>query len=382
MAGFKKAVKSKAKARIGLIGPSGSGKTYTALRLGTYLGGTMAVIDTEHGSASKYADEFQFDTLELDNFNPQQYINGISEAGKAGYDVLIIDSLTHAWAGTGGALEMAEQLKAKHSGNKFAAWGDVTPLHNRLIEAMLAYPGHLIVTMRSKMDYIQTQNEKGNTVIRKVGMAPVQRDGMEYEFDIVGDMDLDHNLIISKTRCRSLDGSIINRPGKDLAGAIQAWLSDGEERPPAPPPEVKPEMKPEPPVKTEPPVAAPEAKPEVKSDDPGSLVLGFGKYANKSLREILAADRGYMEWLAVNAREQSVREASGKLLSDTAQPELIAEPIQQPMLNRIHAIRNAIMMSDGDLHVIAHDKYSVTSLKELTKAQGSELIAYLEEFKQ
>jgi len=233
---FKKAVKSQAKARIGLIGPSGSGKTYTALLIGRELGHRVAVIDTEHGSASKYADEFDFDTLQLDDFHPQNYIDGIKAAGSAGYDVVIIDSLSHAWAGSGGALELADRNAARYSGNRFAAWRDITPLHNQLIEAMLSSPAHLIATMRSKMDYILTEDSKGKKVVRKVGMAPIQRDGMEYEFDIVGDMDIDHNLIISKTRCRALDGAVVNKPGADLAKTVKAWLSDGE-----PVPEPKPE---------------------------------------------------------------------------------------------------------------------------------------------
>lgn len=231
---FKRAVKSQAKARIGLIGPSGSGKTYTALLLAQAMGERIAVIDTEYGSASKYADEFQFDTLELSDFHPQNYIDGIKAAGHAGYDVVIIDSLSHAWAGSGGALELADRNAARYSGNRFAAWRDITPLHNQLIEAMLSAPMHLIATMRSKMDYIQTEDSKGKKVVRKVGMAPIQRDGMEYEFDIVGDLDIDHNLIISKTRCRALDGVVINKPGKELAETVKAWLSDGEPLPDKP----------------------------------------------------------------------------------------------------------------------------------------------------
>ena len=231
---FKRAVKSQAKARIGLIGPSGSGKTYTALLLAQAMGERIAVIDTEHGSASKYADEFTFDTLELTDFHPQNYIDGIKAAGQARYDVIIIDSLSHAWAGSGGALELADKGALKYSGNRFAAWRDLTPLHNQLIEAMLSSPAHVIATMRSKMEYIQTQDSKGKTIIRKVGMAPIQRDGMEYEFDIVGDLDIDHNLIISKTRCRALDGVVINKPGKELAETVKAWLSDGEPLPDKP----------------------------------------------------------------------------------------------------------------------------------------------------
>lgn len=224
---FVKATKKQAKARIGLIGPSGSGKTYTALMLATGLGQKIAVIDTEHGSASKYADKFDFDVLELDNYHPQKYIDGIKEAGQSGYDVLIIDSLSHAWAGTDGALELAEKYTIKYGGNKFAAWRDVTPLHNKLVETIITSPCHIIATMRAKMQYIQTQDDKGKTVIKKVGLEPIQRDGMEYEFDIVADMDIEHNLIITKTRCEALDGLIINKPGKELAEKIKDWLTDG-----------------------------------------------------------------------------------------------------------------------------------------------------------
>ena len=226
---FKKATKKQAKARIGLIGPSGAGKTYTALALAAGLGVGIAVIDTERGSASKYSDKFDFDVLELTSFHPQNYIDGIKAAGQAGYDVLIIDSLSHAWAGTDGALELADKNSAKYTGNKWAAWRDVTPLHNRLVEAIITSPCHIIATMRAKMQYIQTQDDKGKTIIKKVGVEPIQRDGMEYEFDIVADMDIDHNLIISKTRCEALDGLVLNKPGKDLAEKIKAWLTDGDQ---------------------------------------------------------------------------------------------------------------------------------------------------------
>ena len=226
---FTKAVKSQAKGRVGLIGPSGSGKTYTALLLAKHMGGRTALIDTEHGSASKYADEFDFETLILESFHPQNYIDAIKAAGEQGFDNLIIDSLTHAWSGTGGALELVDRAVAKSkSGNSYVAWREVTPLHNQLIEAMLSSSCHLIATMRSKMEYVQNKNEStGKTEIRKVGMAPIQREGMEYEFDVVGDLDIDHTLVISKTRCRVLDGQVIRKPGKELAVTLKAWLSDG-----------------------------------------------------------------------------------------------------------------------------------------------------------
>lgn len=229
--GFQKATKKQAKARIGIIGPSGSGKTYTALRLATAIGKKVALIDTEHGSASKYADKFDFDVMELFDYHPQNYINGIKEAEAAGYDVLVIDSLSHAWAGTGGILDIVDTITVKSkSGNAFTTgWREATPIHNNLIDTILGAKLHIIATMRSKTEYVLEDDGKGGKRPRKVGMAPVQRDGMEYEFDIVGDMDQEHNFIISKTRCDLLDGKVFNKPGEDLAAIILQWLSDGEE---------------------------------------------------------------------------------------------------------------------------------------------------------
>lgn len=226
---FKRASKTQLKLRMALIGPAGSGKTYSALNIGQHLGEKLAVVDTEHGSASKYAGLFTFDVLELESFHPQQYIDAISAAEHAGYDVLIIDSLSHAWMGKDGALELVDKAaKRSPSGNSFVAWRGVTPLHNKLIEAMLAAKLHLIVTMRSKTEYVQDKDEKGRTQIRKVGLQPVQRDGLEYEFDVVADLDTDNTLIVGKTRCPQLTGAVLPKPGKDIAGVLKGWLTDGD----------------------------------------------------------------------------------------------------------------------------------------------------------
>lgn len=223
---FKKATKSQAKLRLAISGPSGSGKTYTALTLGKHLGERMAVIDTERGSASKYAgDVADFDVDELTDFSVQQYTRAMNDAAREGYDVLVIDSLTHAWSGKGGILEEVDKR-----GGKFEAWKQASPLHARFIDAILSYPGHVIVTMRSKMDYLVSQTErngKRETKIEKVGLAPVQRDDVSYEFDVWLEMNDAHNATVSKTRCRAIDGSIISLPGKDLADTLRAWLSDG-----------------------------------------------------------------------------------------------------------------------------------------------------------
>lgn len=231
---FKKASKKSAWLRAALIGPAGSGKTYSALAVATGLGARVAVIDTEHGSASKYADAFAFDVLELDSFAPRTYVEALQAATAAGYDVVVVDSLSHAWMGKDGALEMVDRAaKTSRSGNSFDAWRSVTPEHNKLVEAMLACRAHLIVTLRAKTEYVLEEDARGKKVPRKVGMAPVQRDGLEYEFDVCGELSMDNELVVTKTRCSALAGQVIARPGRDLAATLRTWLTDGSE-PPAP----------------------------------------------------------------------------------------------------------------------------------------------------
>ena len=233
---FVPATKTQAKARIALIGPSGSGKTYTALKFAGVLGNKIALIDTENSSASKYAgdqDLPKFNVLNLTEYAPHTYVEAIKSAEKAGFNVLVIDSLSHAWAGKGGALEMVDKAAKKYRENSFAAWRDVTPHHNALVDALVQCSIHLIVTMRTKTEYVVETNAKGKQAPRRVGLAPVQRDGLEYEFDIVADIDLDHTLQIIKTRCKALDGFTVQKPGADVAQIIADWLGDGDE--PLPP---------------------------------------------------------------------------------------------------------------------------------------------------
>lgn len=235
---FKKASKLEAKARVAVAGPAGSGKSYTALKLATIMCKRVAVIDTEHGSASKYADEFNFDVLELDDFHPDNYVAAIQAAEAAGYDGLVIDSASHEWNGKNGCLELVDYFTRKSkSGNSYVAWGEVTPMHTAFIEAIHAANMHIFATFRSKMDYLQTEGANGKKIIQKVGMAPITRDGAEYEFDIVGDIDLEHNMVITKSRCKAIADKAFRMPGEDLAKRIQAWLSDGgpaAEKRPAP----------------------------------------------------------------------------------------------------------------------------------------------------
>lgn len=238
---FQKATKKKLKLRCALEGPPGSGKTYTALSIGRALvgdAGRIAVIDTERGSASKYSDEFEFDVVELDSFAPATFVRMIREAEQAGYDLLIIDSLSHAWMGTDGMLDQVDKIaKRKQLSSTFAAWKDANPQERELWDTMLACGMHLIATLRTKTEYVVDEvvdrDGKKRVVPRKIGTAPIQREGLEYEFDVVADIDMDHNMVISKTRCKALTDGIFPRAGADVAAVLRSWL--GHEEAPAPP---------------------------------------------------------------------------------------------------------------------------------------------------
>jgi hypothetical protein len=229
---FEKATKRRARARIALDGPAGSGKTMSALRIARGLAGPegkIAVIDTERGSASLYADKIDggYDVLELQSFSPDNYVAAIGAAVEAGYSVVVIDSLSHAWEGKDGALDMKDRAE-RRTGNSWTAWREVTPAHNRLVESMLQCPAHVVATMRSRMEHVLELDEKTKkNVVRKVGLAPIQRPGMEYEFSLIGDIDQDHRLIVSKTRCDAFDHAVIDKPGEDFGRKLLAWLNEG-----------------------------------------------------------------------------------------------------------------------------------------------------------
>jgi hypothetical protein len=226
---FQKATRQQSRLRMTIDGPAGSGKTYTALRFAHTLGGRIAVIDTERGSASKYVGDspdgtpWDFDVMNLTTFSPEKYTEAILMAAKAQYSVLVIDSLSHAWEGVGGALEIKQR-----AGESWSAWRHVTPIHNRMVDAMLQAPMHVITTMRSRMEYVQEVDQTtGRTVIRKVGLSPIQRPGFEYEFDIVADMDWSHILTVSKSRCSAVADRVTERPGPEFMRPVIEWLESG-----------------------------------------------------------------------------------------------------------------------------------------------------------
>lgn len=227
---FAKALRKKAKLRLALTGPSGSGKTYGALEIAKGLGGKTAVIDTEKGSASLYSDRFDFDVLELDPpFTPERFIEAIGAAQEAGYDNLIIDSITHEWSGSGGCLELLDDLaKAKYRGNTWSAWSEITPRHNAFLDAILRSDLHIIATMRSKTETAQVDKGNGKKGVDKLGMKSEQRDGVEYEFTTVLDLNHEtHTAMASKDRTGLFSNAEVTQLNESTGKKLMDWLNDG-----------------------------------------------------------------------------------------------------------------------------------------------------------
>lgn len=231
---FRPAVKAQLKAKVALCGPTGSGKTWTALTWATVLadGGRIAVVDTENDSASYYADKFSFDVLPWDPpYDPRKLAEAIQGAAAEGYAVIVIDSLSHYWEGEGGTLDIVDAAAQRsHGGNSFAGWKVGTPALRFLIDTIRHAPAHVIATMRSSMEYILEEDSRGKKTPTKVGMAPVMRKGVEFEFAVVGDLDLEHRLVISKSRCEELADQVAQpHRAHELAEVFAKWLSSGEE---------------------------------------------------------------------------------------------------------------------------------------------------------
>jgi hypothetical protein len=236
MAGFQRATKTQAKLRAAFFGPSGAGKTFTALRVATGLaaGKPIAVIDTERGSAAKYSDRFEFDVLELDDKSIPGYIDAIRLATGAGYSVLVIDSLSHAWEML--CEEVEKLAKAKYRGNTWSAWSEGTPMQRKLVAAILDFPGHIIATMRSKTEWTTIDDGKGRKAPQRVGLAPTQGKGVEYEFDLLVEISTDHIANVIKDRTGKFQDKLIEKPGEDFGRDLAAWLSDGAPAPAPKPP--------------------------------------------------------------------------------------------------------------------------------------------------
>jgi len=224
---FQKATKENIKLRMALYGPPGCGKTYTALQLASCMGKRIGLIDTEHGSSRKYGNLFNFEVLELSKFGPSQYYNAIESAEESGFDYLIIDSLSHAW-----------YAELDVVGSDVRNWAKVRPIERQLWDKIISSSCHIIATMRSKIEYeygaTEISGKQKMTSVRKIGTAPIQKEGSEYELDICGLLDGQNTLMISKSRCPEISSGIYPKPGKKFAEIVQNWLNDTSSPSPAP----------------------------------------------------------------------------------------------------------------------------------------------------
>ena len=241
LAQARQATRRQLKARVAFDGPSGSGKTWTSLEWATVLadGGRVLVIDTEHGSASLYSDVFTFEVITwAPPYDPGELADTIRDAGPAGFAVVVVDSLSHFWEGEGGTLDIVDAAAQKAKGNTWAGWKTGTPALRHLVDVILASPFHVLATMRSKTEWVLEKDPRtGKEKPVRVGMAPVMRAGAEYEFTLVADLDLDHRVSITKSRCSALADALI-QPGRagDAARLFRDWLSTGDEAEPEPMP--------------------------------------------------------------------------------------------------------------------------------------------------
>lgn len=227
---FTPATKFGSKLRAAIYGPSGSGKTFTSLRLATGIGGRIGLIDSERGRARKYADLFKFDVCEIEDRSIDSYLRVIDEAEKSGIDVLIIDSLSHAWAEL--LIEVDKAAGTRFRGNKWGAWSEGTPKQMNFIDRLLAYRGHVIATMRAATEWQTETADGGKTKPVRVGLKPRQGKDIEYEFDFLLEMSPEHFGTVIKDCSGKYQDQVIERPGEDFGRDLAAWLGEG-----APPPE-------------------------------------------------------------------------------------------------------------------------------------------------
>lgn len=240
MSVFSPAVRKKSKLRLALTGVSGAGKTLGALYIAYGITGDwskIALIDTEHERARFYADRqdlgtgaFLWASL-LPPYSPERYKAFVADAAAAvGSDgVVIIDSFSHAWKGSGGILELKDKIADQRGKNSYTAWNEAGAAQNNLVDTVLSVDCHTIVTMRSKMDYVMQEDEHGRVSPKKVGLAPVQRDDTEYEFDIV--MDIARNHFATTTKDTTFLDNYYAIITPELGQQLVTWLNDGAEPP-------------------------------------------------------------------------------------------------------------------------------------------------------
>lgn len=291
MIGFRKASKAQSFLRLAMFGPPGSGKTYSCLGIakgmGEAIGSRVAVIDTERGSASKYADRFEFDVRELERPEIEAYVEALKLAAKADYKIVVIDSLSHGWQEL---LNEIDQIAARMGGNTWAAWSKGTPKQRLLVDAILRYPGHVLATMRAKTTWEVGEGRNGKKAPVKIGLAPEQGKGIEYEFDFLGSIDDTHAMKVEKDRTGKYQDKFIDKPGAEFGADLVAWLNEGNSPPVIPAARTEPEPtrehRPEParePARSEMPAKTHDNKPATEDFDrfAGRKIAGFKGWCDK-----------------------------------------------------------------------------------------------------
>jgi hypothetical protein len=263
MSGFEivRAQRSQARLRLGLTAPSGGGKTWSGLVLakgiveallsagmpGT-IEGKIGLIDTERKSAQLYSHLVPFDCIEMEApYTVDRYLAALRQFEKAGYLVVIIDQVTHAWSGVGGILEVAEKMSKGQGGNSFNAWATATPEYQRFVDGLLASSCHLICTMRQKTKWEMTERQNASGRMTKtptrIGMAPEMRQGFEYEFTTLLGLSVEGNVATNlKDRSGVFGeiGNVVGRLDESWGRRLAAWLTTGavlEEDPDLGPPQ-------------------------------------------------------------------------------------------------------------------------------------------------
>jgi len=219
------AKREQAKIKIGLQGSSGSGKSYSALLLAYGLTNDwskIVVIDTENKSSSLYSHLGDFNILDLKPpYSPERYIEAINLCVRHGMQAIIIDSISMEW-------EYILDAHSQLTGNSYTNWARFTPRHQKFIQAILHADTHIICTLRSKQDYVLTENEKGKLAPEKVGMKAIQRDGTDYELTLMFELDIKHNAITTKDRTGLFSGRLPFQITEDTGKEILNWCQTGE----------------------------------------------------------------------------------------------------------------------------------------------------------
>jgi hypothetical protein len=187
---IRKAKREGARLVVGIAGISGSGKTYSALQLAYGLANfdasKVGFIDTENRRGSLYADtlvsqgtgevqQFYIGDLEPP-FTPQRYSDAIKAFQDAGVEVLVIDSISHEYEGTGGVLEMREPLPGKQGKRDNYAKAE----HKKMMNTLLQSNMHIVACVRAREKVI-IEKVGGETKYIPQGVQPICEKNFMFE---------------------------------------------------------------------------------------------------------------------------------------------------------------------------------------------------------